>query len=218
MKYHTVLFDLDGTITDSGPGIINCVKYALKKAGMPDADVSELRAFIGPPLHEQFRDFCGITDDQAEEMVRLYRERYSGTGIFENRVYDGVIPMLEQLKGAGIRILLATSKPEKFAKIIADHFGFEEYFDFIGGANMDGTRTDKQEVIEYVLESCGVSDRTDLIMVGDRRYDVEGAKKAGLASMGVLYGYGSREEIEAAGPDLIAETPADVTALILQER
>ena len=155
---------------------------------------------------------------QAEEMVRLYRERYSGTGIFENRVYDGVIPMLEQLKGAGIRILLATSKPEKFAKIIADHFGFAEYFDFIGGANMDGTRTDKQEVIEYVLESCGVSDRTDLIMVGDRRYDVEGAKKAGLASMGVLYGYGSREEIEAAGPDLIAETPADVTALILQER
>lgn len=218
MKYHTVLFDLDGTITDSGPGIMNCVRYALQKAGMPEADEAELRAFIGPPLHEQFRDFCGITDDQAEEMVRLYRERYSGTGIFENRVYDGVIPMLEQLKGAGIRILLATSKPEKFAKIIADHFGFAEYFDFIGGANMDGTRTDKQEVIEYVLESCGVSERTDLIMVGDRRYDVEGAKKAGLASMGVLYGYGSREEIEAAGPDLIAETPADVTALILQER
>ena len=218
MKYHTVLFDLDGTITDSGPGIMNCVRYALQKAGMPEADEAELRAFIGPPLHEQFRDFCGITDDQAEEMVRQYRERYSGTGIFENRVYDGVIPMLEQLKGAGIRILLATSKPEKFAKIIADHFGFAEYFDFIGGANMDGTRTDKQEVIEYVLESCGVSDRTDLIMVGDRRYDVEGAKKAGLASMGVLYGYGSREEIEAAGPDLIAETPADVTALILQER
>ena len=218
MKYHTVLFDLDGTITDSGPGIMNCVRYALQKAGMPEADEAELRAFIGPPLHEQFRDFCGITDDQAEEMVRLYRERYSGTGIFENRVYDGGIPMLEQLKGAGIRILLATSKPEKFAKIIADHFGFAEYFDFIGGANMDGTRTDKQEVIEYVLESCGVSDRTDLIMVGDRRYDVEGAKKAGLASMGVLYGYGSREEIEAAGPDLIAEMPADVTALILQER
>lgn len=216
MKYHTVLFDLDGTITDSGPGIMNCVRYALEKSGMPEADESELRAFIGPPLHEQFRDFCGITDEQAEEMVRLYRERYSGTGIFENRVYDGVIPMLESLKEAGVRILLATSKPEKFAKIIADHFVFAEYFDFIGGANMDGTRTAKQEVIEYVLESCGVSDRTDLIMVGDRRYDIEGAKKAGLASMGVLYGYGSREEIEAAGPDLIAETPADIAALILQ--
>ncbi len=216
MKYHTVLFDLDGTITDSGPGIMNCVRYALEKSGMPEADESELRAFIGPPLHEQFRDFCGITDEQAEEMVRLYRERYSGTGIFENRVYDGVIPMLESLKEAGVRILLATSKPEKFAKIIADHFAFAEYFDFIGGANMDGTRTAKQEVIEYVLESCGVSDRTDLIMVGDRRYDIEGAKKAGLASMGVLYGYGSREEIENAGPDLIAETPADIAALILQ--
>lgn len=216
MKYHTVLFDLDGTITDSGPGIMNCVRYALEKSGMPEADESELRAFIGPPLHEQFRDFCGITDEQAEEMVRLYRERYSGTGIFENRVYDGVIPMLESLKEAGVRILLATSKPKKFAKIIADHFAFAEYFDFIGGANMDGTRTAKQEVIEYVLESCGVSDRTDLIMVGDRRYDIEGAKKAGLASMGVLYGYGSREEIEAAGPDLIAETPADIAALILQ--
>ena len=216
MKYHTVLFDLDGTITDSGPGIMNCVRYALEKSDMPEADESELRAFIGPPLHEQFRDFCGITDEQAEKMVRLYRERYSGTGIFENRVYDGVIPMLKSLKEAGIRILLATSKPEKFAKIIADHFAFAEYFDFIGGANMDGTRTAKQEVIEYVLEACGVSDRTDLIMVGDRRYDMEGAQKAGLASMGVLYGYGSREEIEAAGPDLIAETPADIAALILQ--
>ena len=216
MKYHTVLFDLDGTITDSGPGIMNCVRYALEKSGMPEADESELRAFIGPPLHEQFRDFCGITDEQAEKMVCLYRERYSGTGIFENRIYDGVIPMLKSLKEAGIRILLATSKPEKFAKIIADHFAFAEYFDFIGGANMDGTRTAKQEVIEYVLEACGVSDRTDLIMVGDRRNDMEGAQKAGLASMGVLYGYGSREEKEGAGPDLIAETPADIAALILQ--
>ena len=127
MVIRTVLFDLDGTITDSGPGIMNGVRYALKKAGMREASEEELRSFIGPPLKEQFRDFCGITDEEAAEMVRLYREYYTEKGIFENAVYDGVISMLSQLKAAGLQILLATSKPEKFAKIIAEHFDFARY-------------------------------------------------------------------------------------------
>lgn len=215
MRFHTLLFDLDGTVTDSGPGIMNSVRYALEKAGMQSPEEKELPAFIGPPLHEQFQSFCGITAEQAREMVSLYREYYTEKGIFENRVYDGVIPMLHELKEKGCRILLATSKPEKFARIIADHFGFARYFDFIGGANLDGSRTDKLEVIEYVLAECGVEERSDVLMVGDRRYDIEGARSAGVHSMGVLYGYGSREEIESAEPDFIAEIPNEISRIVL---
>lgn len=215
MRFHTLLFDLDGTVTDSGSGIMNSVRYALEKAGLQSAEEEELRAFIGPPLHDQFQSFCGITAEQAKKMVSLYREYYTEKGIFENRVYDGVVPMLHELKENGCRILLATSKPEKFARIIADHFGFAQYFDFIGGANLDGSRTDKLEVIEYVLAECGVEDRSDVLMVGDRRYDIDGARSAGVHSMGVLYGYGSREEIESAEPDFIAETPGEISRIVL---
>ena len=126
-----------------------------------------------------------------------------------------MIPILHELKEKGCRILLATSKPEKFARIIADHFGFARYFDFIGGANLDGSRTDKLEVIEYVLAECGVEERSDVLMVGDRRYDIEGARSAGVHSMGVLYGYGSREEIESAEPDFIAEIPNEISRIVL---
>ena len=215
MKIHTLLFDLDGTITDSGPGIMNSVRYALQKAGRKAADDEELRSFIGPPLHGQFQKFCGITEEEALEMVSLYREYYKDRGIFENSVYDGVIPMLERVRADGYKVLLATSKPERFAEIIAEHFGFAQYFDFIGGANMDGSRTDKREVIEYVLVSCGVDDRDGVLMIGDRRYDIEGARRAGVHSRGVLYGYGSREEIESAKPDFIAETPDEISRIVL---
>ena len=150
-------------------------------------------------------------------MVSLYREYYTEKGIFENRVYDGVIPVLGRLKERGCRILLATSKPEKFARIIAQHFGLVQYFDFIGGANLDGSRTEKQEVIEYVLSECGAECRSDVLMIGDRRYDIEGARRAGVHSMGVLYGYGSRAEIEEAGPDFIAETPDEIAGIVLEE-
>ena len=154
MEISTVLFDLDGTITDSGSGIINSVKYALKKAGRKIPPEDELRKFIGPPLQEQFMKCCGIEEKEAAEMVALYREYYQEEGIFDNRVYDGVMEMLKTLKEAGLKIVMATSKPEKFAKMIAEHFGFAKYFDLIGGACMDGARTKKQEVIQYVLEQC----------------------------------------------------------------
>lgn len=217
MRFHTALFDLDGTVTDSGPGILNSVRYALEKAGMRSAEEKDLRSFIGPPLHEQFRKFCGITEKEAERMVALYREYYTEKGIFENRVYDGILSVLESMRKSGFRILLATSKPEKYARIIARHFEFEQYFDFIGGANLDGSRTRKQEVIEYVLSACGIENREDVLMIGDRRYDIEGARCAGICSMGVLYGYGSREEIRSAEPDLAAETPADISRILLSE-
>ena len=210
MEISTVLFDLDGTITDSGSGIINSVKYALKKAGRKIPPEDELRKFIGPPLQEQFMKCCGIEEKEAAEMVALYREYYQEEGIFDNRVYDGVMEMLKTLKEAGLKIVMATSKPEKFAKMIAEHFGFAKYFDLIGGAC-----TKKQEVIQYVLEQCKEKDREKIRMVGDRCYDMEGANREGIRAIGVLYGYGSKEELEEAGADGLAETPEEVVRMIL---
>lgn len=214
MNYKTAIFDLDGTITDSGPGIMNAIRYAVKKRGLPDVPEEVLRSFIGPPLKEQFRSVFGLSDDEGTIMVATYREYYGEKGIFENRVYDGVPEVLQKLQEAGVRILMATSKPEKYAKQIAEHFGFDKYFDFIGGACMDGRRTDKHDVIEYVIDSCKVC-RENTVMIGDRRHDMIGASKAGIRSIGVLYGYGSREELEKAGADMIAVTPDDILKLIL---
>ena len=215
MNYKTAIFDLDGTITDSGPGIMNAIRYAVKKRGLPEVSEEVLRSFIGPPLKEQFCSVFGLSDEEGTIMVATYREYYGEKGIFENRVYDGVPEVLQKLQEAGVRILMATSKPEKYAKQIAEHFGFDKYFDFIGGACMDGRRTDKYEVIEYVIDSCKVC-RENAVMIGDRRHDIIGASKAGISSIGVLYGYGSREELERAGADMIAVTPDDISKLILQ--
>lgn len=217
MKYKIAIFDLDGTITDSGSGIINSIRYALEKYGLPVPEEKVLRTFIGPPLKEQFQAVCGLNEEESARMVEAYREYYTEKGIFENSVYSGVPEMLEQMKEAGVRILMATAKPEKFAKRIAEHFNFAKYFEFIGGACMDGRRTDKYEVIEYVIDQCGISEeeRKRAIMIGDRSHDMIGAGKAGLHSLGILYGYGDRGELEAADAEMIAETPEEVCELIL---
>ena len=215
MKITTVLFDLDGTLTDSGPGIMNSVKYALEKAGEPVPKTDELRKFIGPPLKGQFMEHCGISEERAAERVTLYREYFTVTGIFENSVYDGVEEMLKTLKEAGIKIAMATSKPEKFAKIIADHFGLAKYFDVIGGACMDETRTEKQDVIHYVLEQCEEKELDKIVMVGDRSYDILGGHAEGLKVIGVLYGYGDLKELSQAGADALATTPQEVVELVL---
>lgn len=210
MEIKTVLFDLDGTITDSGPGILNSVQYALKKMGMEVEDREKLRRFIGPPLKEEFKKFCGLSEAEGVHAVALYREYYTEKGIFENEVYDGIPEVLKSLKEEGKTVIMATSKPEKFAKIIADHFHLTSYFDFIGGSMMDGQRTEKSEVIAYVLDACGVKDRSTVLMIGDRDYDILGAKAVGVHSMGVLYGYGSRQELENAGAEYIVETAGGI--------
>lgn len=214
MQIDTILFDLDGTLTDSGEGIMNSVEYALEKYGIKVEDREQLRAFVGPPLAEQFSKFCGFSAEEGHRAVDVYREYYQEKGIFENSVYEGIPEVLETLKSRGYKICMATSKPEKYAKLIAEHFDFAKYFDVIAGSLMDGGRVNKNEVIEYVLEQCGATDREKVLMIGDRCYDIIGAKKAGTHSMGVLFGYGSREELEEAGADLIAETPADIAKLI----
>ena len=214
MKYEVVLFDLDGTLTDPGAGITNSVAYALKKYGILTEDRTKLYKFIGPPLHESFEVFYGFSEEQAKEAVDYYREYYSDRGIFENVVYEGIKELLVQLKEAGKTLLVATSKPEMFARMILEHFGLTKYFDYIAGANMDGSRTRKDEVILYALMEGDVTDLSKAVMIGDREHDILGAKKVGVDSAGVLYGYGSLEELRAAGADYIVERVEDIADVV----
>ena len=197
MKYKNYLFDLDGTLTDPGVGIKNSIRYALQRFGLPQLEDSVLDKFIGPPLLDSFAKYCGASPEEAKTLLVLYREYFSDRGIFENEVYEGVRETLAALKIAGAKVCLATSKPELFAEKILQHFGLSEYFDFVGGSTMDETRTKKSDVIAYVLESAGI-EANDSVMVGDRKYDVEGGIACGLDTVGVTFGYGSREELDAA--------------------
>ena len=199
-------FDLDGTLTDSADGIINSVIYALKKFGIEETDRKALRSFVGPPLKDSFAERYGFSPEKAEEALLCFRERFTSIGIFENSLYPGIPEVLSALRERGARVILATSKPEVFAKRILDHFDLTQYFDHICGANLDeSNRVEKDEVLQYALEKSG-ADPADSYMIGDRRYDMEAGRKLGLSTVGVLYGYGSRGELEAAGADVICET------------
>lgn len=215
--YNTVLFDLDGTLTDPGIGITNSVMYALKKFGMEVEERASLFRFIGPPLKDSFMEFYGFDEEKAEQAVTYYREYYRDKGIFENHVYDGIPELLQQMRKAGRKILLATSKPEVFAKQILEHFDLSQYFDLIAGSDLEGIRNTKGKVIYYALSAYAGQTGQSMemlkqqsVMVGDRHHDIDGAKENRIASIGVLFGYGDREELEAAGADWIVETPEDI--------
>lgn len=210
-EYHTYFFDLDGTITDSSAGITNSVMYALKKFGIEEGDRTKLYKFIGPPLIVSFRDYYGFSEEDVLRAIQYYREYYQDKGIFENRVYDGFEEMLKELKSAGKRLAVATSKPEPYARRIIEHFGLSPYFDYVAGMELDGGRGTKAEVIQYALKALGIEDKSGVLMVGDREHDVIGAKEAGIDCLGVLYGFGSREELERAGADYIAETVGEIS-------
>ena len=213
--YDNIFFDLDGTLTDPGPGITNSVMYALEKFGISVPDRAALYPFIGPPLIDSFRRYYGFTDADARRAVTYYREYFTDTGIFENAVYPGIPELLERLRADGRCLAVATSKPEPFAERIAVHFELAGYFDCIAGAAMDETRTGKDEVIRSAMERCCISAPETVLMVGDREHDVLGAAKRDVDCLGVLYGYGSREELESAGALYLAETVPDVSEMIL---
>ena len=213
-KYDVVLFDLDGTLTDPGIGITNSVMHALKKYGIEVADRAELYKFIGPPLIDSFEKYYGFSHEEAVKSVDYYREYYRDKGIYENSVYDGIDSLLAELHKNGKKIILATSKPELFAKQILRHFNLEKYFLFAAGSTMDETRTNKAEVIEYALSECGITEKASAVMIGDREHDIIGANKNGIDSIGVLFGYGSREELENAGATYIAETVESIINFI----
>ena len=213
MKYKYYLFDLDGTLTDSGIGITNSVMYALEKFGIHVSDRSELYPFIGPPLTDSFRKYFGFTEDQALQAVEYYREYFRAGGIFENEVYKGIPEMLEELKARNAVIALSTSKPYEFSVQILEHFGLRQYFDFIGAATMDGRVSKKADVIRQILDELGDIDAASVLMVGDRDQDVDGAKANHLHCAGVLWGYGSKDELMNAGADYIVSVPSDIPVL-----
>lgn len=208
-----ILFDLDGTITDPALGITNSVMYALKRYGIEEEDRCKLYKFIGPPLAGSFSKYYGFSEEEGFKAVEVYREYFSEKGIFENKVYDGIEDMLKSLKENKTKIYLATSKPEIFAKKILKHFNIDKYFDDAVGSELNGERVEKAEVISHLLKKHTIK---DAVMVGDRSFDILGAKKNGLVSVGVLYGYGNRKELEQAGAEYIV---SDVSELkkILQE-
>ena len=209
-NYDYLLFDLDGTLTDPAEGITNSVIHALKKWGIEVSDKRELYCFIGPPLSVSFKKYFGFSDEDSLKCVEYYREYFRDRGIFENRVYDGIPELLDRLRKEGKTIILATSKPEKFAKQILEHFDLSKYFDFVAGASMDESRNKKEDVIRYALEMSRVTDSSRALMIGDREQDIVGARLNSLDSLGVLYGYGDREEHTAAGATYIAETVEDI--------
>lgn len=213
-KYDVILFDLDGTLTDPGIGITNSVMHALKKYGIEVEDRKSLYKFIGPPLIDSFEKYFDFSHEEAVKSVDYYREYYADKGIYENEVYKGIDRLLENLNKNGKKIILATSKPELFAREILRHFSLDKYFLFAAGSTMDETRTNKAEVIEYALAECGITDKSSVVMVGDREHDIIGANKNGIDSVGVLFGYGSRKELESAGATYIAETVEDIEKFI----
>ena len=211
-----ILFDLDGTLTDPGLGITNSVAHALAHFGITVTDRTRLYRFIGPPLMDSFMESYGMTEEQAAEAVKVYREYFADKGWAENTVYDGIETMLAELVAAGKTLLVATSKPQIFAERILTYFGLDRYFTHICGVALQAPRGySKADVIRDALDRAGVTDLSTAVMVGDRHHDIDGARAVGIDSIGVLYGYGDRAEHETAGAAAIAESVAELKAMLL---
>ena len=212
-----LLFDLDGTLTDPEEGITKAVQLALAHFGIQVEDRTSLRPFIGPPLWDQFQEYAGLSAEQSDEAVKVFRQYYLEKGVYENREYDGIRQMLGALKCAGYRLYVATSKPETTAGIVMKYFGFTDYFAYVAGADLEGKRVRKADVIRYLLEKEGIADPGEAVMIGDRKHDILGAKEVGMESIGVLYGYGSREELEEAGAGCIAASVEELEEYLLSQ-
>lgn len=220
--FQYVLFDLDGTLTDPREGITKSVQFALAQQGISEPDLKKLEPFIGPPLKDSFMEFYGMTEEQAAQGVADYRKRFAPIGKFENEVYPGIPEMLGSLKRAGIRLAVASSKPETFVWDILKYFKLDGYFDVVTGSELDGTRSRKEEVVEEALHRLELDgqpvSRENCAMVGDRRFDIEGGRQFQLTTVGVTYGYAAKGELEAAGADYIVKNPVQLTKLLLGKR
>lgn len=214
--YNYLLFDLDGTITDSETGITRCVAYALNHFGIEVDNLSELSPFIGPPLLDSFKEFYNFTNEQAVIATEKYRERYTDKGIYENKLYPGIKELLAEAVRQGKTVILATSKPEIFARRILDYFELSSYFSFVAGSGLDGSLHTKTDVINYILQSNNITNRSNVVMIGDRKHDIIGAKNAGIDSIGVLYGFGNYEELAQAGATCIVKDIPELRNLLLK--
>ena len=213
--YDVIMFDLDGTLTDSKIGITKSVQYALTRMGIKEKDLDKLIPFIGPPLILSFKEFYNMDGEQAKQAVHYYREYFSAAGLYENEVYLGIHEMLEQLKSQGKTLIVATSKPTVFSVQIVEHFGLREFFTAVIGSNLDGTRMKKSEVIEFALSELGAYDSSKIVMVGDRKHDILGAQKNGIDVVGVGYGYGGFDELKEANPTWMVQTVRELQNLLL---
>ena len=218
-KYDVIAFDLDGTLSDPARGLIQGFVYCFKKLGMPYENEESLRKYIGPSLYEEWQEDFGFTPDEANNAIEVFREYYNIYGWWDNDLYDGIPEMLAELKRAGKKVVLATSKPLDTAKSILKLFGLTKYFDFVGGATSH-QNDQKWQVLNWSLSSVGVdlNDPASLakcVLIGDRKYDAEGAKICGIDSIGVLYGHGTKEELDASGFTALVDGVADITEYLL---
>lgn len=216
MQYTHCFFDMDGTVINSAPGVTHAVSYALEKLGITPPPREELLCFIGPPLEWSFSHFYGMDRETAQKALTLYRECYRGGAIYECLVYDGIEALLKGLKDAGAVCVLATSKPHEFANAILSHLNLTQYFDFVSGPEMDGTRNAKSEVIAYAIDQMGLTDKSRILMIGDREHDTLGAKEIGVDCVGVLWGFGSADELLSTGAKAVFETPDDLLNAVLR--
>ena len=213
-EYKTILFDLDGTLTDPGEGITNSVAYALKKFGIEVDDKKKLYCFIGPPLLYSFTHFYNLSEEDSQKALAYYREYYADKGIFENRIYDGMMELLADLKKGGRKLVVATSKPEHFAKTVLDNFDITQYFDYISGATLDEKRVEKTEIIDYAIKELSI-DLSSAVMIGDRKFDIDGAHHFGIDSIGVLFGYGGYDELKKSGATYIVKNVDEIRKILL---
>lgn len=212
--YKNILFDLDGTLTDPGVGIVNSVMYALEKLGIEEENRESIYKFIGPPLADSFGKYYGFSKEKCLLAIEYYREYYKRQGIYENSAYEGIAELLAELKDRQAKLIVATSKPEPFANEILRYFELNKYFDYVAGATMDGSRVKKADVIGYALDVCQITDLSATIMIGDREHDIIGARQAGIDSIGVLYGYGDYDELKNAGATYIAKSVDDIVGIL----
>ena len=213
MRYKAVLFDLDGTINDSGPGVMNSVQYAIRKLGLPDLSPETLRRFIGPSLMYSFQNYGGLSEEDAAKAVVFYRECYSAGELFNFTVYDGIKELFDKIKAAGLKMAVATTKPDHMAFKVLEHEGFLDLFDHVAAPSPDDSSNDKSVLINRALEAMSLT-KDDVVMIGDTRFDIKGAVKAGCDSIGITYGYGSREELLKNGAVYITDTPEGAWKII----
>ena len=212
-KYNVIAFDLDGTLTNPERGLLCAFVYCFKKLGVPYESKESLKRYIGPPLYDEWQKDFGWTFEEASNAVEVFREYYNIYGWWDNEVYDGIDELLTTLKSQGKRLVVATSKPEVTAKKVLRHFGLDKYFDYIEGASMNGSQDLKWQILDRALTAVG-AEKSEAILVGDRKYDAEGANICGIDSLGALWGHGSRDELEKAGFTYIASTPDAVVSLV----
>lgn len=215
MGYKYLMFDLDGTLTNSGPGIANSVRYALEKRGIHETDEKKLLAFVGPPLVDSFQKYYGFTLEESKAAIFDYRDYFVDKGIFENELYPGMLELLERLKAAGKRLFVATSKPEPFAKQVIEYFHISHCFEAVAGPGLEEKSHKKAKIIRRNLADFQISDLEHTVMIGDRENDVRAARETGIRSIGVLYGYGSKEELLEAGAEKLAASLEELEKLLL---